>query len=93
MMRETGIVIERSEISIRAETAGSALAKALKISPRAAVLVHLRRCLGGDGAAKEITRLSVCSDSYEFVASTERLRPSGLSPLESLFDVRTVETV
>jgi len=93
MLRETGMVIERSEISIRAETAGAATGKLLKISPRAAVLVHRRRCLGEDGAAKEVARLSVCSDSYEFVASTRRLQPSGLSPLESLFDVRTVETV
>lgn len=93
MLRESGIVIARSEISIRAETAGATTAKLLKISPRAAVLVHRRRCLGEDGTAKEIARLSVCSDSYEFVASTERLRPSGISPLESLFDVRSVETV
>ncbi len=93
MLRESGIVIERSEISIRAETAGVSTARLLRISPRAAVLVHQRRCLGEDGAAREVARLSVCSDSYEFVASTERLRPSGLSPLESLFDVRTVESV
>jgi hypothetical protein len=53
--------------------------------------VHRRRCLGEDGAAREVARLSVCSNSYEFVASTERLRPSGISPLESLFDVRTVK--
>ncbi len=93
MLRESGMVIERSEISIRAETAGAATAKLLRISPRAAVLVHLRRCLGADGAAREVARLAVCSDSYEFVASTPSLHPSGRSPLESLFDIRTVETV
>lgn len=93
MLRESGMVIERSEISIRAETAGAATGKLLRISARAAVLVHLRRCLGADGAAREVARLAVCSDSYEFVASTPSLHPSGRSPLESLFDIRTVETV
>jgi GntR family transcriptional regulator len=91
MMRALGIDIDEARISIRAETAGAALGRLLRISPRAAVLVHRRRCLGADGAAKEIARLSVCSDSYEFVGSTRRESPSARSPMESLFDIRIVE--
>jgi GntR family transcriptional regulator len=91
MMRACGIAIDYSQISIRAETAGAALGRVLRLSPRAAVLVHRRRSVGIDGAAKEIARLSVCSESYEFVGSTNRINPSGLGPMESLFDIGTVE--
>jgi GntR family transcriptional regulator len=91
MMRATGIVIDEARISIRAETAGSNLSKLLRISPRAAVLVLRRRCIGIDGAAKEMARLSVCPDSYEFVGSTRRAGETGRSALESLFDIRAVE--
>lgn len=94
MMRVAGIVVDYAEITIRAETAGAALGRRLRISPRAAVLVHRRQSIGLDGAVKEIARISVCSESYEFVGSTRRLAPSGRSPMESLFDIRTVkETV
>lgn len=91
MMRAAGIAVDEARISIRAETAGAALGRLLRISPRAAVLVHRRRCIGAGGAAKEIARLSVCSDSYEFVGSTHKAGPSGRSPMESLFDIRIVE--
>ncbi len=94
MMRVAGIAIDYAQITIRAETAGAALGRRLRISPRAAVLVHRRRSIGLDGAAKEIARISVCSESYEFVGSTQRFNPAGVSPMESLFDVRPVkETV
>lgn len=89
LMRTTGIVVDEARISIRAETAGSTLSKLLRISPRAAVLVLRRRCIGADGAVKEMARLSVCPDSYEFVGST-RSGESGRS-LESRFDIRAVE--
>jgi GntR family transcriptional regulator len=42
MMRRVGIVIASSEVTMRAETAGTAVGRALNISPRAPVLV-LRR--------------------------------------------------
>jgi GntR family transcriptional regulator len=91
MMRASGIVVDEARISIRAETAGAALGRLLRISPRAAVLVHHRRCIGSDGAAKEIARLSVCSESYEFVGSARRADSPERSPMESLFDIRVVE--
>ncbi len=91
MMRVADIPIDHAQITIRAETAGAVLGRHLRISPRAAILVHRRRSIGLDGVAREIARLSVCSESYEFVGSTQRLSPSGLGPMESLFDIRTVK--
>jgi DNA-binding GntR family transcriptional regulator len=90
-MRTIGIVIDDARISIRAETAGSRLGKLLRISPRTAVLVLRRTCIGVDGAAKEIASLSVCSESYEFVGSTRRAGETARAPFEGLFDIRAVE--
>jgi GntR family transcriptional regulator len=86
MMLGAGIHIAQSQVSIRAETAGALPAKLLKISRRAPVLVHRRYCFGTDGKAKEVARIWICSDRYEFVCST---RKDG--PMEAIFDVRNVE--
>ena len=85
MMRQVGIVIASSEVTMRAEAAGAVVGRALQISPRAPVLVLRRRTLGDDGAVKEVGRVWFCSDAYEFVCSTGR-------PVvrEGLFDIRNV---
>ena len=85
MMRQVGLVIASSEVTMRAETAGSIVGRALNISPRAPVLVLRRRTLGDDGAVKEVGQVWFCSDTYEFVCSTGR--PVGA---EGLFDIRNV---
>jgi GntR family transcriptional regulator len=85
MMRQAGIVIAASEVTIRAETAGAAVGRALHISPRAPVLVLRRTARGDDGAVKEAGRVSLCSDAYELVCATGR--PAGTG---GLFDIRNV---
>jgi GntR family transcriptional regulator len=85
MMRQVGIVIAASEVTMRAEAAGGAVGRALNISPRAPVLVLRRRAGTDDGAVKEVGRVWFCSDAYEFVCSTGR--PAGV---DGLFDIRNV---
>lgn len=85
MMRQVGIVIASSEVTMRAEVAGAVVGRALSISPRASVLVLRRRTLGDDGTVKEAGRVWFCSDAYEFVCATGR--PAGT---EGLFDIRNV---
>jgi GntR family transcriptional regulator len=85
MMRQVGIVIASSEVTMRAEAAGAVVGRALNISARAPVLVLRRRTLGSDGAVKEAGRVWFCSDAYEFVCPTGR--PVGA---EGLFDIRNV---
>jgi GntR family transcriptional regulator len=85
MMRQVGIVIACSEVTMRAETAGAVIGRALNISPRAPVLVLRRRTLGHDGAIKEVGRVWFCSDHYEFLCSTEKAGST-----ERLFDIRNV---
>lgn len=85
MMRQVGIVIASSEVTMRAETAGAVVGRALNISTRAPVLVLRRRTVGDDGAVKEAGRVWFCSDAYEFVCPTGR--PVGA---EGLFDIRNV---
>jgi GntR family transcriptional regulator len=85
MMRQVGIAIASSEVTMRAEAAGAAVGRALDISARAAVLVLRRRTFGDDGAVKEVCRVWLCSDAYEFVCSAGPAVGAG-----SLFDIRNV---
>ena len=85
MMRQVGIVVAASEVTMRAEAAGAVVGRALKISARAPVLVLRRRSFGDDGAGKEVGRVWFCSDAYEFVCPTRR--PASA---EGLFDIRNV---
>jgi GntR family transcriptional regulator len=85
MMRTAGIQIASSQVSIRAEPAGAAAGKLLKLSARAAALVLRRKSVGIDGRIKEIDCVWFRSDAYELVCTT---RSPGAS--ESLFDIRNV---
>jgi GntR family transcriptional regulator len=85
MMRQVGIAIVSSEVTMRAEAAGALVGRALNISPRAPVLVLRRRTLGDDGTVKETGRVWFCSDAYEFVCTT-----GGPVATQGLFDIRNV---
>lgn len=85
MMRQAGVAVASSEVTIRAQAAGAVVGRALDISPRTSVLVLRRKALGADGTVKEAVRVWFCSDAYEFVYSTEtRARSHGP------FDIRNV---
>ena len=84
MMRQVGIAITSSEVTMGAEAAGAVVGRALNISPRAPVLVLHRRTFGDDGKTKEAGRVWFCSDAYEVVCST------GRPVAEGLFDIRNV---
>jgi GntR family transcriptional regulator len=86
MMRQVGIVIASSEVTMRAEAAGAVVGRALNTTPRAPVLVLRRRARDDDGVIKEAGCVWFCSDAYEFVCSTGRLAGTE----ESLFDIRNV---
>jgi DNA-binding GntR family transcriptional regulator len=53
MMRQVGIVIASSEVTMQAEAAGAAVGRALNIFPRAPVLVLRCRARGDDNVIKE----------------------------------------
>ena len=85
MMRSVGVQIASTQVAIRAEAAGVRVGRLLEVSSRAAVLVLRRTALGPDGAAREIGQVWFCSDSYQFVCSTQQERS-----IEALFDIRNV---
>ena len=85
MMRQVGIVIASSQVTMRAALPGAAVARVLDISPRAPVLILHRRTVGDDGAIKEVGNAWFCSDGYEFVCAT-----GNPNRMESLFDFRNV---
>jgi GntR family transcriptional regulator len=86
MMREAGIRVASSQISIRAEAAGATVGRHLKLSARAPVMVLRRSAFGPDDKVKETGRISLRSDAYELVCTAH-----GLGPAETLFDIRNVE--
>jgi GntR family transcriptional regulator len=88
LMREAGIRVASSQVSIRAEAAGAVVGRFLKISARAPVMVLRRTAFGTDGMVKETGRIALRSDAYELVCTTQRLGPA-----ETLFDIRNVEEI
>jgi GntR family transcriptional regulator len=83
MMREVGIRIISTEVSIRAEAAGGR-ARELRVGAKAPVLVFGRRALGADGMAKELGRMWFCSDRYQFVCASEGAAPANLFDIQDL---------
>ena len=57
MMRVAGIQLASSQVSIRAEAAGTTVGKLLKLSARTPVLVLRRKAIGSDGRVKEAGRV------------------------------------
>jgi GntR family transcriptional regulator len=84
MMRETGIRIVSTRVSIRAEAAGARVGRQLKISAQAPVLVFGRRALGADGNAKEVGRMWFCSERYQFVCASDGAAPANLFDIQDL---------
>lgn len=85
MMRAVGIHIASTQVAIRAEAAGARIGQLLQVSSRAPVLVLRRMAIGVDGVAKEVGHVWFCSDSYQFVCSTQNE-----SSMDALFDIRNV---
>ena len=86
MMRAVGIRIASTQVvDPRRGGRCAGLAGCLKLSPRAPVLGLRRKAFGADGAAKEVGRVWFCSDSYQFVCSTQSAGSGG-----GLFDIRNV---
>ena len=84
MMRAVGIRIVTSQVSLRAEAAGTTVGRLLGLPARAPVLVLRRNAIGADGLAKEVSRVWFCSDAYELVCTE---RPAS----ENVFDIRNVQ--
>jgi len=85
MMRQVGIAIASSEVTMRAGLAGASAAKELRISSRAPVLILHRKTMGHDGGIKEVGTVRFCSDGYEFVCAT-----GNPNRIESMFDIRNI---
>jgi GntR family transcriptional regulator len=85
MMREAGLRITATEVSIRAEAAGKRVGRILELSAHAPVLVFGRRALDGDGAVKELGRVWFRSDRYQFICSA-----AGPTASAGLFDIQHV---
>lgn len=85
MMRQVGIVIASTQVAMRAEAAGAACGRVLKISAMAPVLVLRRKSIADDGVVKELCEVWFCSDRYEFVCASR-----GSIRAENLFDIRAV---
>lgn len=69
IMREAGLVVAASHVSIRAQAAGAAIGELLRVSARTPLLLLQRTATGADGAVNEFGRIYFCSDSYEIVLS------------------------
>jgi GntR family transcriptional regulator len=85
MMRQVGIAIASSHVTMRAGLAGAAVGRKLRVSPRAPVLILYRKAMGHDGKVKEVGTVWFCSDGYEFVCAT-----GDPNRMESLFDIRNI---
>jgi GntR family transcriptional regulator len=85
MMRQVGIVIASSQVTMRAGLAGAAVGSELRLSRRAPVLILHRKTMGHDGAVKEVVTAWFCSDGYEFVCAT-----GNPNRMEGLFDIRNI---
>jgi GntR family transcriptional regulator len=85
MIREAGLRIAATEVSIRADTAGARIGRLLKVSAQAPVLVFGRHAHAIDGRAKEVGRIWFRADRYQFVCST-----TGSTSSADLFDIQDV---
>jgi GntR family transcriptional regulator len=69
IMREAGLAVAASHVSIRAQAAGATIGEPLHVSPRTPLLLLQRTVTGPNGAIHEFGRIYFCSDSYEIVLS------------------------
>jgi GntR family transcriptional regulator len=80
MLREAGLAIASSHVTLRAQAAGETIGKMLRVSPRTPLLLLERRTTGPDGTVNEFGRIYFCSDSYEIVISHHDAKLFGIQP-------------
>ncbi|MGV3634620.1 MAG: UTRA domain-containing protein, partial [Pseudorhodoplanes sp.] len=80
MLREAGLAVASSHVTLRAQAAGEAVGRLLRVSPRTPLLLLERRTTGPDGAVNEFGRIYFCSDSYEIMISHHDAGLLGIQP-------------
>jgi GntR family transcriptional regulator len=86
MMREAGLAITHSHVTLRAQAAGASIGKLLGVSARTPLLILQRTTSGPDGAVNEFGRVYFCSDSYEIVFSHHEAGLFGIQPTRAHAD-------
>jgi GntR family transcriptional regulator len=69
MMREAGLAIAASHVTLRAQAAGAETGRLLQVPVRAPLLLLRRTTSGPDGAVNEFARIYFRTDDYEIVMS------------------------
>lgn len=83
MLRESGLSVASSHVTLRAQAAGEAIGKLLRVSARAPLLVLERTTTASDGSVNEFGRIHFCSDSYEIVFSHHEAALFGIQPMRA----------
>lgn len=83
MLREAGLAVATSHVTLRAQAAGEAISKLLRVSPRTPLLLLERTTTGPDGTVNEFGRIYFCSDSYEIVLSHHEAGLLGIQPMRT----------
>lgn len=86
MLREAGLAIASSHVTLRAQAAGEVIGKLLRVSARTPLLLLERRTTGPDGAVNEFGRIYFCTDSYEIVISHHEAGLFGIQPARAHAD-------
>lgn len=69
IMREAGLAVAASHVTLRAQAAGETIGKLLRVSARAPLLLLQRFTSAPDGVVNEFGRIYFCSENYEIVLS------------------------
>lgn len=88
MMREAGLAVATSNVTLRAQAAGEAIGKLLRVSARAPLLLLQRTSSGPDGTVNEFGRMYFCSDSYEIALSHHETGSFGIQPVHARAEVK-----
>jgi GntR family transcriptional regulator len=83
ILREAGLAIATSHVTLRAQAAGEAIGKLLRVSARAPLLLLERTTRAHDGAVNEFGRIYFCSDCYEIVISHREAGLFGIQPMRA----------
>lgn len=88
MMREAGLEVATSHVTLRAQSAGHAIGTLLRVSARTPLLLLQRRTSGPDGAINEFGRIYFCSDHYEIVLSHHEAGLFGIQQVQAHAQVK-----
>lgn len=83
MMRQAGLQVAASNVTLRAQTAGTTIGKLLRVPARAPLLFLQRVSTGPDGSAIEFGRMYFCSESYEIVLSHHETGMFGIQQVQA----------